>query len=141
MSLGYGGADAMSGAAPGDEIPALPPGKKRIVIKIGTSSLLSEDGLHPRLSMIARITEAAVRLREAGHLVVIITSGAVGFGVVRMKLESRPTSIVTKQAVAAIGQSALMRIYDEFFSQLGHTCAQVRSGLAYLQVLVCLQAA
>ncbi|MDR3738012.1 MAG: glutamate 5-kinase [Terracidiphilus sp.] len=103
-----------------------PPSKKTIVIKIGTSSLLSDDGFHPKLSMVAKLTEAAVRLRESGHAVVIVTSGAVGFGCVRMKLASRPTSIVAKQALAAVGQSSLMRIYDEFFTQMGHTCAQVR---------------
>lgn len=108
-------------AAPAEPAPA----PKSIVIKIGTSSLLSEDGLHPKLSMIARVVEAAARLREAGHSVIIVTSGAVGFGCVRMKLESRPSSVIAKQALASIGQSALMRIYDEFFTQLGHTCAQV----------------
>jgi glutamate 5-kinase len=99
--------------------------KSTIVLKVGTSSLLSEEGLHPSLSMIARITEAAVRLREKGHNVVIVSSGAVGFGCVKMGLTSRPPSIAAKQALAAIGQSSLMRLYDEFFSQMGHTCAQV----------------
>jgi glutamate 5-kinase len=104
------------------------PAGKTIVLKFGTSSLLSEDGCNPKLSNIARLVEVAVRLRNAGHSVVIVSSGAVGTGCARMKLKQRPDSIAKKQAMASIGQLHLMRIYDEFFSTLGHTCSQVRCG-------------
>ncbi len=98
---------------------------KIVVLKFGTSSLLSDDGCKPKLSNIAKLVEVAVQLREAGHSVVIVSSGAVGTGCARMKLKSRPDSIAKKQAMASIGQLHLMRIYDEFFSTLGHTCSQV----------------
>jgi hypothetical protein len=95
--------------------------------QFGTSSLLSDDGCKPKLSNIARLVEVAVRLRETGHNVIIVSSGAVGTGCARMKLKSRPDSVAKKQAMASIGQLHLMRIYDEFFSTLGHTCSQVRA--------------
>jgi glutamate 5-kinase len=96
-------------------------------LQFGTSSLLSDDGCKPKLSNIAKLVEVAVRLRETGHNVVIVSSGAVGTGCARMKLKSRPDSVAKKQAMASIGQLHLMRIYDEFFSTLGHTCSQVRA--------------
>ena len=103
---------------------------KTVVLKFGTSSLLSDDGCKPKLSNIAKLVEMAVRLREAGHSVVIVSSGAVGTGCARMKLKSRPDTIAKKQAMASIGQLHLMRIYDEFFTTLGHTCSQVGFGVA-----------
>ena len=69
--------------------------------------------------------EAICALKSHGHRVVLVTSGAVSVGCQRMKLAARPKDLVTKQAVAAVGQVRLMRMYDDLFSQLDQPVAQV----------------
>ena len=96
-----------------------------IVLKVGTSSLVDADAGVTRLSHLARIVEAAMRLRRCGFHVILVSSGAVGLGCARMSLRERPTSIAGKQAAAAVGQVRLMSLYDDLFSVLGAICAQV----------------
>jgi glutamate 5-kinase len=95
-----------------------------IVVKIGTSSLTKSDG-KLALSTISALVETLTNLRESGHKIVLVTSGAVGVGCARLKLTERPKKIALKQAVAAVGQGRLMRIYDDLFSNLGQAIAQV----------------
>lgn len=95
-----------------------------LVVKIGTSSLTDgEGGL--RLSVMAALVEILTQLRRQGYKVVLVTSGAIGVGCARLGLEHRPTTVAEKQAVAAVGQGRLMRIYDDLFSVLDQPIAQV----------------
>ncbi len=96
----------------------------RIVVKIGTSTLTHGTG---RLNI--RRTEALCRvlgdLKNAGHEVIIVSSGAIAMGVGKLALKERPQDIPTKQAAAAVGQSELMYTYDRLFSEYHHTVAQI----------------
>ena len=95
-----------------------------IVIKIGTSSLTQATG-KIAIATIASLVETLCCLRASGHRIVLVSSGAVGVGCVRLNLKERPRKIALKQAVAAVGQGRLMRIYDDLFSSLAQPIAQV----------------
>jgi len=96
-----------------------------IVIKIGTSSLTQPETGVLALSTISSLVETLVTLRQQGYRVVLVSSGAVGVGCARLGLNERPRNISIKQAVAAVGQGRLMRIYDDLFSIFGQPIAQV----------------
>lgn len=96
-----------------------------IVVKVGTSSLTQPETGQLALSTIAKLVEVLTHLRSSGHGVVLVTSGAVGIGCGRLGLKSRPQTMALKQAVAAVGQGRLMRIYDDFFTSLQQPIAQV----------------
>jgi len=96
----------------------------RIVIKVGTSTLAHATG---RLN-IRRTTELCQvisDLKNAGHEIILVSSGAIGMGVGKLGLKEKPTDIPTKQAAAAIGQCELMYTYDRLFTQYNHTVAQI----------------
>lgn len=96
----------------------------RIVIKVGTSTITYPNG---RLNL-KRIEELAwilADLRNSGKEVVLVTSGAIGVGAVRMAMKERPTVMREKQAAAAVGQAILMQIYQNFFGRYNQTVAQV----------------
>ena len=96
-----------------------------IVVKVGTSSLTQPETGQLALSTIAKLVETLTQLRSSGHRIVLVTSGAVGIGCARLGLKSRPQTMALKQAVAAVGQGRLMRIYDDFFTSLQQPIAQV----------------
>lgn len=96
-----------------------------LVVKIGTSSLTSPQTGNLALSTIAALVETLVSLQNAGHQVILVSSGAVGVGCARLGLTERPRNIALKQAVAAVGQGRLMRIYDDLFTSLQQPIAQV----------------
>lgn len=96
-----------------------------IVIKIGTSSLTQPETGNLALSTIAGLVEVTSTLRQQGHAVILVSSGAVGVGCGRLDLKERPQSLALKQAVAAVGQGRLMRIYDDMFSFVQQPIAQV----------------
>ena len=96
-----------------------------IVVKVGTSSLTQPATGQLALSTIAKLVEMLTQLRSSGHRIVLVTSGAVGIGCVRLGLKSRPQTMALKQAIAAVGQGRLMRIYDDFFTSLQQPIAQV----------------
>ncbi|MEB3117015.1 MAG: glutamate 5-kinase [Limnothrix sp.] len=96
-----------------------------IVLKIGTSSLTQPDSGRLALSTIATLVEVICDLRDRGYPVVLVSSGAVGVGCARLGLTERPKAIAQKQAVAAVGQGRLMRVYDDLFSQFDQPIAQV----------------
>lgn len=97
---------------------------KRLVCKVGTSTLTYENGRINlrRIEMLCRVLSD---LRNAGHEVILVTSGAIGVGVGKLGLPARPQQTREKQAVAAVGQCELMFIYDKFFGELNQTVAQV----------------
>jgi len=96
----------------------------RIVIKVGTNVVMRDDG-RLALSQLYGIAESVARLRQEGRDVLVVSSGAVGLGMDRLGLASRPTELAQIQACAAIGQSRLMAIYDDAFDKLGCRTAQV----------------
>jgi glutamate 5-kinase len=96
-----------------------------IVVKVGTSSLTQTATGQLALSTIASLVETLTQLRSDGHRLVLVSSGAVGIGCARLGLKSRPQAMSLKQAVAAVGQGRLMRVYDDLFSSLQQPIAQV----------------
>ena len=96
-----------------------------LVVKIGTSSLTQPETRQLALSTIATLAETLSDLRRQGHRVILVSSGAVGVGCARLGLTERPKSIALKQAVAAVGQGRLMRVYDDLFTILQQPIAQV----------------
>ncbi len=97
---------------------------KRIVIKVGTSSLTYETG-KINIKKIESLVRVISDLCNRGVEVVLVSSGAVGAGMGKLNLPKRPDDIRSKQALAAIGQATLVSIYDKFFSEYGHSTAQV----------------
>ena len=95
-----------------------------IVIKIGTSSLTQANG-QIAIATIASLVETLSHLRSQGHRLILVSSGAVGVGCARLNLGERPRKMALKQAVAAVGQGRLMRIYDDLFSSLQQAIAQI----------------
>ncbi len=116
--------------------PASPDSKfaaKTLVVKIGTSSLTRPDTGYLALATIGRLVETLCQLQRLGHRVILVSSGAVGVGCARLGITERPKAIALKQAVAAVGQGRLVRVYDDFFTALAQPIAQVlltRSDLA-----------
>ncbi len=96
-----------------------------IVVKIGTSSLTQPKTGQLALSTIATLVEVLSQLRQQGHRVILVSSGAVGVGCARLGLTERPKEVALKQAVAAVGQGRLMRVYDDLFNTLQQPIAQV----------------
>ncbi|KAF9186796.1 hypothetical protein BGZ51_001591 [Haplosporangium sp. Z 767] len=96
-----------------------------IVIKLGTSSICDEVTHFPLLSTLSLIIETILKLKAQGHRVVLVTSGAIGVGLRRMNLPSKPKELAKVQAIAAVGQGRLMSLYDDLFSQFNQPIAQI----------------
>ncbi len=96
----------------------------RIVIKIGTSTLAHATG-HLNIRRVEQLCKTISDIKNAGHEVILVSSGAIGMGVGKLGLRQRPSDIPTKQAAAAVGQCELMYTYDSLFSQYHHTVAQL----------------
>ena len=96
----------------------------RIVIKVGTSTLAYPTG-HVNLRRISRLCRVLSDFKNAGHEVILVSSGAIGMGVGKLGLDGRPDDIQGKQAAAAVGQCELMYTYDKEFSEYHHTVAQI----------------
>ncbi len=96
-----------------------------VVVKIGTSSLTQPESRLLALSTIAGLVEVLCELMHQEYRLVLVSSGAVGIGCARLGLAERPRTMALKQAVAAVGQGRLMRIYDDFFTSLQQPIAQV----------------
>ena len=96
---------------------------RRLVVKVGTSTLTHATGAL-NLRRIGALVRVLSDFKNAGKEVVLVSSGAVSAGVAKIGA-SRPSTIAEKQAMAAIGQSELMGLYDQLFSLYGHTVAQI----------------
>ncbi|EDX84464.1 glutamate 5-kinase [Synechococcus sp. PCC 7335] len=96
-----------------------------IVVKIGTSSLTRAETGHLALATLGRLVETLCQLQRLGHRIILVSSGAVGVGCARLGITQRPKTIALKQAVAAVGQGRLVRVYDDFFTSLSQPIAQV----------------
>jgi glutamate 5-kinase len=96
----------------------------RIVVKVGTSTLTHPSG-HLNIRQFERLCRVLSDLKNAGHEIVLVSSGAIGMGVGKLSLPGRPADMPTKQAAAAIGQCELMYLYDRQFSEYNHVVAQI----------------
>lgn len=96
----------------------------RIVVKVGTSTLTHSTG-RINIRHVEKLCKVLSDIRNAGHELVLVSSGAIGMGVGKMNLPKRPDDMPSKQAMAAIGQCELMYFYDRLFSEYSHVVAQI----------------
>lgn len=96
----------------------------RIVIKVGTSTLTYDTG-KINFTRMEKLAQVICDLMNQGKEVVLVSSGAIGVGVGKLKLERRPNTVREKQAVAAVGQCELMHLYSKFFAEYGHIVGQI----------------
>ncbi len=96
----------------------------RVTIKVGTSTLAHPSGLL-NIRRVEALCRVMSDLKNAGHELVLVSSGAIGMGVGKLSLRERPSDIPTKQAAAAVGQCELMYTYDKLFSEYHHIVAQI----------------
>ena len=97
---------------------------KRVVVKVGTSTLTHGTGLL-NLRRIEELAKILSDIKNSGVDVVLVTSGAIGVGMSKLGMTARPKEVRYKQAAAAVGQCELMHIYDKFFLDYGQTIAQI----------------
>ena len=96
----------------------------RIAVKVGTSTLAHSTG-HLNIRHVEDLCKVLSDLKNAGNEIILVSSGAIGMGVGKLSLGSRPDDMPTKQAAAAVGQCELMYTYDKLFSEYNHTVAQL----------------
>lgn len=96
----------------------------RLVVKVGTSTLAHPTG---RLNIrhVETLCKVLSDIKNAGHQVILVSSGAIGMGVGKLGLAARPEDMPGKQATAAVGQCELMYTYDKLFGEYNHTVAQI----------------
>jgi glutamate 5-kinase len=96
----------------------------RIVIKIGTSSITYKNG-KINFKKIEQLSKILTDLKNSGKEIVLVSSGAIGAGMSKLGLKSKPVELREKQAVAAVGQGLLMQFYEKFFNEYNQTIAQL----------------
>ncbi len=96
----------------------------KVVVKIGTSTLTYANGC-VNIRRIESLCKIVSDLMNAGHEMILVSSGAIGMGVGKLRLDERPKDIAGKQACAAVGQCELMYTYDKLFAEYNHTVAQL----------------
>ena len=99
--------------------------RKRIVIKIGSSSLMHKDTGRLNLRKIEKLVRTLVDLKNSGKDVILVSSGAIAVGRTAIGLHERPDELPVKQACAAIGQAKLMMVYQKIFAEYSAIAAQV----------------
>lgn len=99
--------------------------KNRIVVKIGSSSLMHSETGKLDLLKIERLVRALVDIKNSGKEVILVSSGAIAVGKTAIGLHERPDELPVKQACAAIGQAKLMMVYQKLFAEYGTIAAQV----------------
>lgn len=97
---------------------------KRIVVKVGSSTLTYDTG-RINLRLIELLSRTLSDLRHEGKDIVLVTSGAMSAGMGKLGLREKPKDIMGRQAIAAVGQSEIMSIYDKLFSEYGCDVAQI----------------
>ncbi len=96
----------------------------RIVVKVGTSTVAHPTGLM-NIRQMEHLCKVLADLKNAGHQVILVSSGAIGMGAGKLGLEERPRDVAGKQAAAAVGQCELMYTYDRLFLKYSHVVAQL----------------
>ena len=92
----------------------------RVVVKVGTSTLAHTTG-RLNIRRVEQLCRVLSDLKNAGHQIILVSSGAIGMGVGKLSLPCRPNDMPTKQAAAAVGQCELMYVYDKLFTEYNHT--------------------
>ena len=98
--------------------------QNRIVVKVGTSTLTNEAGQN-NLRSFDRLARVLTDIRNLGHEVILVSSGAIAVGANKLRMKTRPDCLRLKQAAAAVGQCSLMFFYDRFFADYDQTIAQI----------------
>ncbi|MBP0957118.1 MAG: glutamate 5-kinase [Huintestinicola sp.] len=98
--------------------------KKRIVIKVGTSTLTHKTG-RLNIRRMERLVKTLADIQNSGREIILVSSGAIGLGMSKMGLRERPTDTPMKQACAAVGQCELMYMYDKLFGEYNLNVAQI----------------
>lgn len=98
--------------------------RKRIVVKVGTSTLTHKTGML-NIRRVEQLVKTLADLQNAGHEVILVSSGAIGLGMGKLGLREKPKDTPGKQACAAVGQCELMYLYDNLFSEFSITVAQM----------------
>ncbi len=96
----------------------------RTVIKLGTSTITHKNG-SLNIRRMEELVKVISDLKNAGHEIILVSSGAIGLGAGKLHMTDRPSDMPSKQAAAAVGQCELMYIYDQQFSRYNHTVAQI----------------
>lgn len=99
--------------------------KKRIVVKVGTSTLIHAESGAPSFRNIDRLARVLSDIKNNGYDVILVTSGAIGVGVYKLGMGERPTDLKLKQAAASVGQCELMHLYDKFFGEYTVNVGQI----------------
>ena len=97
---------------------------ERIVVKVGTSTLTYANG-KLNLNRMEKLVRELADLHNAGKEVILVSSGAIGVGAEKMGVKAAPRTIPDKQALAAIGQGALLHMYEKLFAEYGQIVAQI----------------
>lgn len=98
--------------------------KKRIVVKLGTSTLTHKTG-RLNIRRMEKLVKTLADLQNSGKEIILVSSGAIGLGMSKMGLQQRPKETTMKQACAAVGQCELMYMYDKLFGEYNLTVAQI----------------
>ncbi len=98
--------------------------KKRIVIKVGTSTLTHKTG-RLNIRRMEKLVKVISDIQNSGRQITLVSSGAIGLGMGKMGMQNRPDETPLKQACAAVGQCELMYIYDKLFGNYNITVAQI----------------
>ena len=98
--------------------------KKRVVVKVGTSTLTHKTG-KLNIRRVELLVKTLADLQNAGHEIILVSSGAIGLGMSKLGLNAKPKDTPTKQACAAVGQCELMYMYDKLFADYSLTVAQL----------------
>jgi glutamate 5-kinase len=98
--------------------------KKRIIVKVGTALLTHESG-KINLLRLEKLAQVIAMVHNSEKDIILVSSGAVGAGMGKLNINEKPKQIVIKQALAAVGQAGLMRMYDTFFTEYDKTIGQV----------------
>ena len=97
---------------------------KRIVVKVGTSTLTHKTG-RLNIRRVEQLVKTLADLQNAGNQIMLVSSGAIGLGMSKLGMSKKPTDTPTKQACAAVGQCELMYMYDKLFSDYSLTVSQI----------------
>ena len=98
--------------------------KKRIVVKVGTSTITNDSG-NVDIRSLDHLCRALSGVENLGYDLVLVSSGAIAVGAGKMRLAQKPKEIRLKQAAAAVGQTELMHLYDKFFGEYNRMVGQI----------------
>ncbi len=96
----------------------------KITVKVGTSTLTHKTG-RLNIRRVEELCKVLSDVKNAGHDIVLVSSGAIGMGVGKLNMADKPQDMPTKQAAAAVGQCELMYVYDNLFQEYNHTVGQI----------------